>query len=444
MGKTVCLARAALAYSMEGELSETLLSDLPVQQPLVEEKPRSKWSIKCDKSLWLNMLYISAFSYLGVMARKACEKLCEDEQSGEDVWQLPVVYQIFFGSTVFGGHAFFLANVLGCVVMGLMSKVQTLVTSSGTHGPYLYVGITTGFCGCLTTFATWNQNLSQAASRSSTYDSRTEQEVPFSANFNTMHWFDAYFLLLIEFMLFYGSFILGQILGDGLYAIVNRCKESEADKLGRRSLRLRTSSMLHGLRQGSSLPADMARTGNWPAELLPETQIEGYLAASAAAADQAASAAARERLANEAPVRKENHVHIFVALGAFLGLSALSWLLASSWRYSSEGDFWKSTGRSMVFAPAGALLRYLFSLYNKKMRSCEGIYDDSECACLRDRRCYLFSHRQCMVDRLWHWLQWISVHSQHFRERMLKYAPHMENGVCWAELRDCSTRLLAD
>jgi len=348
---------------MEGELSETLLSDLPVQQPLVEEKPGSKWSIKCDKSLWLNMLYISAFSYLGVMARKACEKLCEDQESGENVWQLPVIYQIFFGSTVFNGHGFFLANVVGCVVMGLMSKVQTLVTSSGTHGPYLYVGITTGFCGCLTTFATWNQNISQAASRSHAYNSQAEQEVPFDANMNTMHWFDAYFLLLVEFMLFYSSFILGQILGDGLYAILVMGKDSEADKAERAKIHQKASSMLQELHRESTLPAAaMARTSGWPAALLPETQIEGYIAAAVEATEQAASTAAKERYANAAPVGKENRTHIFVALGAFLGLSALSWLLAY---LTSEGDWWKSTGRCMMFAPAGALLRYFFSLFNK-------------------------------------------------------------------------------
>merc|ERR1711865_748933 len=338
MGKTVCLARAALAYSMEGELSETLLSDLPVQQPLVEEKPRSKWSIKCDKSLWLNMLYISAFSYLGVMARKACEKLCEDEQSGEDVWQLPVVYQIFFGSTVFGGHAFFLANVLGCVVMGHMSKVQTLVTSSGTHGPYLYVGITTGFCGCLTTFATWNQNISQAASRSNTFDTVDSVPVAFGNNLSRMHWFDAYFLLVVQFMLFYASLIFGQIVGEALYAVLKPKPASQydtADQLQQSTATLLVEQLRQDIRrttdalsQSTALTEGRSRNTAWAADILPETQIEGYITVAEEAARNAARAVDAERSANELPVVQESEIHVYITLGCLAALTVLSWCLS--------------------------------------------------------------------------------------------------------------------
>ena len=36
--------------------------------------------LQCEKPLWLNMLYIAAWSYLGVLARVACEHLCEDQE----------------------------------------------------------------------------------------------------------------------------------------------------------------------------------------------------------------------------------------------------------------------------------------------------------------------------------------------------------------------------
>ena len=82
-------------------------------------------------------LAISLLAYLGVLLRIVLKDVSTAS-----------------GSAILGdiGHGFFLQNVLGSMIMGY-AKATTKGCSS-TAG-LLSTGLTTGLCGCLTTFATW-------------------------------------------------------------------------------------------------------------------------------------------------------------------------------------------------------------------------------------------------------------------------------------------------
>ena len=73
-----------------------------------------------------------------------------------------------------------------------------------------------------------------------------------------------------------------------------------------------------------------------------------------------------ERSANELPAVQESQTHVYITLGCLAALTALSWCLSY---LTTKDSWWNVTGRCMVFAPAGALLRYWFSLYNKNCGS---------------------------------------------------------------------------
>ena len=88
---------------------------------------------------------ICAFGYLGVLVRlglTAFSSWWSVEQPGT----CQLLGQL--------GHGFFLANIVGCLLMGFAKRAAEF--HCGRHA-LLYTGFTTGLCGCLTTFATWNQ-----------------------------------------------------------------------------------------------------------------------------------------------------------------------------------------------------------------------------------------------------------------------------------------------
>ena len=55
------------------------------------------------------------------------------------------------------GSGYFLANIVGCVCMSFILRFRKSITNVDTA---LYVGLSTGFCGCVTTFSTWSQRAS--------------------------------------------------------------------------------------------------------------------------------------------------------------------------------------------------------------------------------------------------------------------------------------------
>lgn len=102
----------------------------------------------------LPLLSVACFSYLGVWVRVLTGKFSESVGLGYAPDLVPSPYSTL---VVLGGKGFWLANVLGCTVMGFMSQRKAFWSNCY---PRLYTGITTGFCGCCTTFATWNGAIS--------------------------------------------------------------------------------------------------------------------------------------------------------------------------------------------------------------------------------------------------------------------------------------------
>ncbi|ETV70325.1 hypothetical protein, variant 3 [Aphanomyces astaci] len=87
------------------------------------------------------VLWIWVFAYIGVAARMG---LAEVTTSLERSQARPSVLTDM-------GRPYFVANIVGCFVMGVCQPLK----SKYTHLESVWVGITTGFCGCCTTFATW-------------------------------------------------------------------------------------------------------------------------------------------------------------------------------------------------------------------------------------------------------------------------------------------------
>ena len=182
---------------------------------LSEDPPApSKWKIDFDEGVGFNVLYVATWSYLGVLARRSLENLCDQQPDAADVADEAVIYQLFLGGSLWNGSGFLLANIVGSFIMGAMTKIQPLVSS---RNPYLYVGISTGFCGCLTTFATWNQNLSVAAASSGF--SSADPDIPrheLASKLKALRWFELGLLLWVHFMMFYSSLLIGQIIGGSV------------------------------------------------------------------------------------------------------------------------------------------------------------------------------------------------------------------------------------
>ncbi|RQM21102.1 hypothetical protein B5M09_005955 [Aphanomyces astaci] len=87
------------------------------------------------------VLWIWVFAYIGVAARMG---LAEVTTSLERSQARPSVLTDM-------GRPYFVANIVGCFVMGVCQPLK----SKYTYLESVWVGITTGFCGCCTTFATW-------------------------------------------------------------------------------------------------------------------------------------------------------------------------------------------------------------------------------------------------------------------------------------------------
>ncbi|OQS03443.1 hypothetical protein THRCLA_04255 [Thraustotheca clavata] len=93
----------------------------------------------------LTIVWICVWSYVGVAARVL---LNEASTAIEDTQGAPTILTSM-------GLSYFLANVFGCFVMGFAQPVKTK-----EHEAF-WTGVTTGFCGCCTTFASWEIDLAQ-------------------------------------------------------------------------------------------------------------------------------------------------------------------------------------------------------------------------------------------------------------------------------------------
>ena len=100
------------------------------------------------------LVAVSLGAILGVLARIALKDLCVwlDTVGGADGATAGATALKDFGA------GWFLPNLAGCAVMGCALLHRGALAAR--HATLL-VGITTGFCGCCTTFATWNHDASR-------------------------------------------------------------------------------------------------------------------------------------------------------------------------------------------------------------------------------------------------------------------------------------------
>ncbi|OQS01747.1 hypothetical protein ACHHYP_00284 [Achlya hypogyna] len=109
-----------------------LLVDVGADHPLRSTKAMSvAWTV-----FW---------AYIGVAARVG---LTEASTAIEATQAAPSILTAM-------GVSFFLPNVFGCFIMGLAQPLKTQRLEA------FWTGLTTGFCGCCTTFASWELVLSQ-------------------------------------------------------------------------------------------------------------------------------------------------------------------------------------------------------------------------------------------------------------------------------------------
>jgi fluoride ion exporter CrcB/FEX len=95
---------------------------------------------------------IAIFSYLGVLMRiLITSKLDLNNSSSTEKEEVFCLYTSLFNNT------YFVPNILGTFIIGFFSRKKEFFFR--TPGPYFYqsfyTGVSTGFCGSLTTFSSW-------------------------------------------------------------------------------------------------------------------------------------------------------------------------------------------------------------------------------------------------------------------------------------------------
>jgi fluoride ion exporter CrcB/FEX len=106
------------------------------------------WLFSCSK-----YKAVAFFGQLGVLSRILLANLQLDEKATI----APLL-----------GSSFLLPNLFGCSVMALLARFEADIKSR--VGPDIYTGLTTGYCGCLTTFASMNNQLSLKLYEFALYD----------------------------------------------------------------------------------------------------------------------------------------------------------------------------------------------------------------------------------------------------------------------------------
>ena len=137
-------------------------------------------------SMTMNVVYISSYAILGNILRVYLGRFmggdCEDEATNGDdddgttSFFSTRVCLTSDGRSIQTGGALFRdlpANMLGCFVLGLLTPASSSSSSSSSSRPLtwlppdhswqrhsaLQTGWTVGFCGCLTTFSSWNTQM---------------------------------------------------------------------------------------------------------------------------------------------------------------------------------------------------------------------------------------------------------------------------------------------
>ena len=93
---------------------------------------------------------ITVFSYLGVFLRVIITSRLQSNTLSSEV---PIVYRHF----LYNSH--FTPNLLGCFIIAVLFNLKRNILALAPMA--LYTGMTTGFCGSLTTFSSWAYSIAQ-------------------------------------------------------------------------------------------------------------------------------------------------------------------------------------------------------------------------------------------------------------------------------------------
>ncbi|KAG7400291.1 hypothetical protein PHYBOEH_006231 [Phytophthora boehmeriae] len=226
------------------------------------------------------------------------------------------------------GFSFYLPNVVGCFVMGMATRIKPVL-----RGQYdvLLAGITTGFCGCCTTFASWDLGAALMFVRGK--------------------WLDALLMLGVHVASAIISLRLGFHVAEGIvhyFMLQHFPFRKPPINLGQLNLDLERN-IIH-FRE-----IKMNTFGPLVARRVRATE-ESLAIARDSCTELIAEIAQVEQ--EQHPVRHHNSAWVVVALV----LTALFWVLA----YAGFGNYPSSRLLALCFGPFGALLRYYLSLYNIK------------------------------------------------------------------------------
>lgn len=226
------------------------------------------------------------------------------------------------------GFSFFLPNVFGCFVMGLATRTKLVL-----RGQYdvLLSGITTGFCGCCTTFASW--------------------DVGAALMFVEGRWLNAILMVCIQVASAIASLRLGFHVAEGMLHY----------------LTLQNYPFRKPLVDLVQLNLDLEKNINHFRETKMHTF--GPLVTRRVHATEESLAIARdscnELMAEIAQVEREQYTiqhRSMIWIVAALSLTALFWSLA----FCGLDNYPSSRLLAICVGPFGALLRWYLSLYNGK------------------------------------------------------------------------------
>jgi len=94
-------------------------------------------------------LAVSLFSFIGLLTRVGIENLFSTTNVVVDLLSVSITKDVE-ETPIFSDY---FSNIFGCLVMGVVMRNSKWFTH---HYPVIYVGLTSGLAGCITTFSTFN------------------------------------------------------------------------------------------------------------------------------------------------------------------------------------------------------------------------------------------------------------------------------------------------
>ncbi|RLN88523.1 hypothetical protein BBJ28_00011303 [Nothophytophthora sp. Chile5] len=226
------------------------------------------------------------------------------------------------------GFSYFLPNVVGCFVMGVAGRLKPVLRNQYNT---LLTGVTTGFCGCCTTFASW--------------------DLAAALMFVHGRWLNAILVLCVQVASAMVSLRLGAHIGEGVVHYFT---------LQQYPFRKPPVDLPH-------LKVDLERNISHFREI--KLQSFGQLVALRVRATEESLVTARdsctELISEIAQVEHDQHpVHHNERAWVWTGLlmTAVLWVLP----FIGFANYPSSRLLSLCFGPFGALLRYFLSLRNSQ------------------------------------------------------------------------------